>query len=414
MTDDGDGRRGIGNRERTSDDHPVVNHRTAACFVAAAALLVAACGDDDVASDATSTPTTEAPAATAAPATTAAEAPATTEMAMVDSTMPATTEAGASMATEYPLTIDNCGRELTFEAPPERVLILNGTSVAEVQTFIALGLEDSILANSQSYGQSDIEGMVEQIAALPTGGLTLNENFEVPKEQTLALEPDFVISTWAGGFSEAMGSVTRDQLEELGIASYVPPVNCAYGEENPRPEDAEVYANQTYEASFDLIREIGVIFDVQERAEAFIADAEAKIEAASQAAPADPAKVLVAYPGMSMMNPNGIPQVFVGPFTDSLIGAAGGVNSFDGFASFSDATTINAEALAAAEVDVLVVGLFLPGEDADVYAADIFAQFPQWEAAKNNTYISIAESFYLGPHNAVAIDKIAGAIASIG
>ncbi|MEZ5251695.1 MAG: hypothetical protein R2713_21545 [Ilumatobacteraceae bacterium] len=41
--------------------------------------------------------------------------------------------------------------------------------------------------------------MVEQIAALPTGVFTLNENFEVPKEQTLALEPDLVISTWAGG-----------------------------------------------------------------------------------------------------------------------------------------------------------------------------------------------------------------------
>lgn len=88
----------------------------------------------------------------AATATTAAEAPATT--------------AAMSMATQYPLTIDNCGYELTFQrVPPEKgALILNGTSVVEVESFIAVpGLEDHILANSQSYGQSDVEGMVETL-----------------------------------------------------------------------------------------------------------------------------------------------------------------------------------------------------------------------------------------------------------
>jgi iron complex transport system substrate-binding protein len=123
-----------------------------------------------------------------------------------------------------------------------------------VQSFIALGLEDAILANSQSYGQSDIPGMVEQIAALPTGGLTLNENFEVPREQVLALEPDLVVSTWAGGFSEMMGSATREELASVGIQSWVTPVNCAYGADDPRPEDQERYDNQTYLESFEMLR----------------------------------------------------------------------------------------------------------------------------------------------------------------
>lgn len=382
----------------------------------AAAVLVAACGDDDTADPATTdgaaTATTAAvdsdpPATTATPATT------DTTDAASDTTGATETTMAMSMSTEYPLTIDNCGYELTFEAPPERVLILNGTSVAEVQSFIALGIEDRILANSQSYGQSDIEGMVEKIAALPTGGLTLNENFEVPKEQTLALEPDLVISTWSGGFSEMMGSVTREELESVGILSWVPPVNCAYGAEDPRPEDQERYDNQTYEASFEMLRELGVIFDVQAEAEAFIADAQSSIDAIEPPA-GDPPSVLLAYPGMSMMNSNGIPQVFVGPFTDSVLEAAGGVNAFDGFESFSMATTITAEQLAAADVDVLAVGVFLPGEDAELYAQDIFAQFPQWEAAKNNAWISIAESFYLGPYNSVGIQKLADAIAAIG
>jgi iron complex transport system substrate-binding protein len=116
---------------------------------------------------------------------------------------------------------------------------------------------------------------------------------------------------------------------------------------------------------------------------------------------------------MSMMNANGIPQVFGGPFTDSVIEAAGGVNAFDGLPTFADSATITAEALAAADVDVLLVGVFLPDEDADLYAKDIFAQYPQWDAAKNNAYASIAESFYLGPYNAVGIQKLNDAITAV-
>ncbi len=388
--------------------------------LAVGAVLIAACGDDGE-STATSAPAATDAAPDTAVETTAAEHDhAEGEEHSDDAAATATTEAEApattaamSMATQYPLTIDNCGYELTFDAPPEKVLILNGTSVAEVESFIALGLEDHILANSQSYGQSDVEGMVEKIAALPTGGLTLNENFEVPKEQTLALEPDLVISTWSGGFSEMMGSVTRDELAAVGIQSWVTPVNCAYGADSARPEDQARYDAQTYEESFEMVRELGVIFDVQDRAEAFIAEAQATIDTVAQPT-GDPAHVLLAYPGMSMMNANGIPQVFAGPFTDSVIEAAGGVNSFDGLPSFNDSASITAEQLAAADVDVLAVGVFLPGEDAEQYAKDIFAQFPQWDAAKNNAWISIADSFYLGPYNSVGIQKLADAIAALG
>ncbi|MEZ5236163.1 MAG: ABC transporter substrate-binding protein [Acidimicrobiales bacterium] len=248
---------------------------------------------------------------------------------------------------------------------------------------------------------------------MPTGGIELNENFEVPKEQVLALEPDLVISTWAGGFSESMGSATREELDQLGINSYVTPVNCAYGAEDPRPEDQAVYDNQTYEASFQLLEQLGLIFDVADRAAAFIDDARARIDAVEPPA-GDPVHVLVAYPGMSMMNATGAPMVFAGPLTDSIIEAAGGVNAFDGVPSFAESANINVEALAAADVDVLVIGLFMPGEDAATYAEQLFAQFPQWDAAKNQRYASIAESFYLGPYNAVGIEKIAAVVAEAG
>lgn len=221
-----------------------------------------------------------------------------------------------------------------------------------------------------------------------------------------------MISTWAGGFSAEMGSVTRDELAAVGINSYVTPVNCAYGATDPSPEEVEYNETQTYEASFDLLRELGVIFDVQDAAEQYIDNAQGRIEAVSRPTGDEPVRVLVAYPGMGMMGPGGVPAVFAGPLTDSIIEAAGGVNSFDGFSSFAESASINAEALAAADVDVLVVGLFAPDEDAAEYAEAIFAQYPQWAASQNKAYTWVAESVYLGPLNDVGIEKIADAIAA--
>lgn len=356
-------------------------------------MVFSACGSDDHSSGASASPS-NVPAAT-------------TDIASASDTT------GEAAATTYPLTIENCGRQITLDAAPKRVVILNGSSVAEVESLIALGLQGSIAANSQSYGVSDDPSMVAAIKAIPTGGMQLNESFEVPREQVLAQNPDLVMSTWSGGFDPKIGSISRDDLDSLGIASFVSPVNCALGGTDPSAADTAALAAQTYETSFELLRDLGVIFDVQAKAEAVIAEQQARIAAVSKPVGADPAHVLVVYPGMSMMNANNLPAAFTGPFYDSIITAAGGVATFVGEDS-NFAAQLNAEALAAADVDVLVIGLFLPDEQADVYAQELFKQYPEWNASKTKTYTSVADSFYLGPLNAIAIEKIGKAIDTLG
>lgn len=312
-------------------------------------------------------------------------------------------------ATSYPLTIDNCGREVTFTEPPSRVVLLNGTSVAEVESFLALGIEDRIVANGQSYGVSDDPTMVDRIAAVPTGGVQLNENVEIPREQVLALEPDLVISTWAGGFDEKIGSIGRDQLASAGVNSLVTPVNCAYGAAEPRPDDQARLDAQSVESSFELLLALGEIFDVQQAAVDYVTQARADLaEVQERVAGKEPRSVLVAYPGMAMMNNNGLPAVFGGGIYDDIIDRAGGENAFAGRDS-SQLAEINAEALASADVDVLVIGLFQPDEDGAALAAELFAKFPQWTASRERTFTTVSDGFYLGPLNAVAVAKIADA-----
>ncbi|MFC8848026.1 MULTISPECIES: ABC transporter substrate-binding protein [unclassified Micromonospora] len=326
----------------------------------------------------------------------------------------ASTSAGASTAagarTGYPLTIDNCGRPVTFKEAPKRVVLLNGASVAEVESLVALGVQDRIVANSQQYGASDDPTMLAQIDAIPTGGVKLNENFEVPREQILAQAPDLVISTWAGGFDDKIGSITRDQLAKAGINSYVTPANCALGATAARPADQEKYQKRSVESSFELLTELATVFDVQQRGAEVVEQARTQL-AAVPAPAGQPKRVLVAYPGMAAMSTSGLPAVFGGGIFDDIITRAGGVNAFAG-ATDKQLSEINAEAMAAANVDVLVIGLYAKGEDPKALAEKLFAQFPQWPAAKSKTYTSVSDSFYIGPLNAVAVKRISDAVRS--
>lgn len=309
-------------------------------------------------------------------------------------------------ATEYPLTIDNCGREVTFEAPPENVVIMNGASVGEVESLLTLGLEDAILANVQSYGISEDPAMVERIAALPDRGLTLNENFDIPAEQLLALEPDLVISTAASGFDPAYGFAPRDELAAIGANSLINPANCALGATDATAEQQEAFENASVEDSFAFLRLLGKVFDVQDEAEAVVADLTARIDAIEAAVEGvERPTALIVYPGMAMMNANGLPAVMSGGIFDDVLDRAGTVNSFAGDTEIT--ASLSQEQLAAADVDLLVVGGFMPGEDLDAEAQALFEAYPDWAASRTGSYVTVSDGVYLGPLNAPAIEKIA-------
>jgi iron complex transport system substrate-binding protein len=325
-------------------------------------------------------------------------------------TAPASTAAStAAASTTYPLTIDNCGQKVTFAKAPQRVLILNGTSVGEVESFITLGLGDKVIANSQSYGVSDDPQLVAKVKAVPTGGLTLNKNFDVPAEQVLALKPDLVVSTWSGGFDSSMGFATRDQLTKAGINTLVNPVNCAYGAAKASASDKAVYDAMSLNSSTAFLSLLGEVFDVQGTAKQAVADTQARIAAVrAKVSGKGEKKVLIAFPGMAMMNANGLPAVMSGGIYDDIAKAAGTRNAFEGKGP-NLTSTLNSEQLAAAQVDVLVIGEYTAdGKPADEAAA-LFAKYPQWQASKTKTWVSVSDSIYLGPLNPIAVEKIAKA-----
>lgn len=304
-----------------------------------------------------------------------------------------TTEAAASKS-GYPVTLDNCGHKETFQKAPSRVVVMNGASVAEVSTLLALGLGDRIVANQQGYGMSEVPGRAAAIKKLPTGNIKLNEAYDIPREAMLGLRPDLVLSVTTYGFDQKNGFATRDQLKQVGANSYVSPQGC---DDDP--------SRMTIADSYRLLRDMGKVFNVGDRAEKLIAASEKNIAAVSTKVKGEKKpKVMVLFSNMSMGS-NDFSSVLANGIVNDILARSGGANAFADTtkAAFAD---LSKEKVAATDVDAVVVISYNDPNPA-AYAKKLLKEFPQWPAAKNNTYVTLSDSMYLGPSNDLAVQKVA-------
>ncbi|MFE1797927.1 MULTISPECIES: ABC transporter substrate-binding protein [unclassified Streptomyces] len=320
----------------------------------------------------------------------------TTACADANDTTGAAGEASAAAAKSgYPVTLDNCGATQKFTEAPGRVVVMNGASVAEVSTLLALGLGDSIVANQQSYGMSEVDGRAEAIKGLPDGGVKLNDAYDVPREAMIGLRPDLVLSTTSYGFDEKNGFATREQLKDVGAHTYVSPQGC----------DQDT-SKMTIADSYTLLRDMGRVFDRSDRAEQLIAASEKNIAGVAAKVKGEKRpKVMVLFSNMAMGGNDFSSVVAKGIYND-ILAEAGGTNAFAS-ASKTSFADLSKEKVAATDVDALVViGYNDPNPAA--YARKLLKEFPQWPAAKNNMYVALSDSMYLGPSNDLAVAKIAG------
>ncbi|TDV53611.1 ABC transporter substrate-binding protein [Actinophytocola oryzae] len=296
----------------------------------------------------------------------------------------------------YPVTIRNCGKEYTFKEAPKRVVVMNGGSVAEVSALLELGLGDRIVANAQSYGASEVPGRAAAIAKLPTGDIKLNDMMDIPREAMIGLAPDFVISTYNGGFRAEAGFATREDLAAVGANTYAPESSCG--------EVSTVSGTPSIEDSYTLLRDLGRIFGVSEKAEKVIADSKNEIaDIQAKVGNLPKKKAMLIIPGMAMGSE--FSSVGGTAIWNDIMAKAGVDNVF---ATASDQMFANPsrEQVAKADVEVLVVVDYM-SEDPDADAAKLFGEFPQWDAAKKKSYVVLSDSIYLGPSNDIAVDKIA-------
>jgi iron complex transport system substrate-binding protein len=248
----------------------------------------------------------------------------------------------AEAATQYPLTIDNCGASVTFQKAPERAVGL-GQNSAEI--LLMLGLEDRMVGTA--FWPSKVLPQLEEANA-KVKLLTV----EFPTfESILAQNPDFAAAALPSLIGPTSKVAKREDFEKVGVPTYISPSTCLSTEKVKNE-----YGSRDQLWNMDLlykeIAELSQIFDVSERGEAVIADFKAR-EAALRSSVAKDGKTLSYLFWFSSQSPTadaylGGKNAASGFIADLL----GGKNAVTAEAEWP---TLGWESIIAANPDVIVV-----------------------------------------------------------
>lgn len=210
-------------------------------------------------------------------------------------------------ATKYPLTIHSCNREVTFNEAPKHAV---SHDINMTQMMLALGLKSRMAGYSGVSGwksvtpemQSLLDGLPELAAKYPSVETLLNANV------------DFFFAGWDYGMRVG-GDLTPQTLQPLGINVYELTESCAFVMKRPAA---------TLDDTYNDLRNLGKIFDVQDRANALIADMQNQVTEIRKDLPVDKPRVFLYDSGEDRAMTSGrlgMPQ--------ALIDAAGGRNILD-------------------------------------------------------------------------------------
>ena len=164
-------------------------------------------------------------------------------------------------ATSYPLTINNCGQQVTFQKAPAKIVSI-GQGMTEI--LLSLGLADKIAGTAVWVGPV-LPQYAEANAKIPR----LADN-DPSFESVVGKEPDFVAAEfeWHIGAQGAVGK--REQFSELGINTYIAPTDCV-AKINAEGGDGVRKELFTMDLIYREIDELAEIFDVKDRGDALVA-----------------------------------------------------------------------------------------------------------------------------------------------
>ncbi|MEQ9433827.1 ABC transporter substrate-binding protein [Thalassospira sp.] len=171
-------------------------------------------------------------------------------------------QASVATATEYPLTIENCGRSVTFNKAPERVVSL-GQSNTEI--LYMLGLADKVVGTAVWFNP-----VLEQYSTANEAIPRLADN-DPSFESVVGQKPDLVTNQyqWHVGPNGAVGTIK--QFSELSIPVYTAPADCV-GKDNSTGGDGTRIDAFSMDLIYQAITEMAEIFDVEDRGATLVAD----------------------------------------------------------------------------------------------------------------------------------------------
>lgn len=162
--------------------------------------------------------------------------------------------------TRYPLTIQNCGRAVTFAKAPTRVVTIGQS---ETEILLAMGLADKMVGTAVWF-----EPVKPDFAAANATIKRIADN--APSfEAVVGVAPELVATQFESYISPRGTVGTRDQFAGLGIATYIAPADCVE-KDNSAGGDGVRAQMFTMDLIYQEILEYGAIFDTADRAMALV------------------------------------------------------------------------------------------------------------------------------------------------
>lgn len=299
--------------------------------------------------------------------------------AAAPTTQTSTDGAGTGSATAaYPVTVSRCGREMTYTAAPEKVLLGWATTI---RTLDALGVADSVAGYiGQAQPPEGFEGLTE-----------VSADWQPSREVVIGAQPDLLIAESEQQITGEQ-SISYDDLATAGTNVHVLGDYCV---SEAAPADLDSVLQD--------VQDLGAIFGVPERAAELEEELTARVEAAAaQRGSEEPLNA--AFVQVS----EGTLYALSGTNYNMIIEGAGLTNEFSDIeANFAE---ITAEEVLTRQPDLLLVA-YEGGEDPDAAVAGATELFANTPAVAEGRVIALSspEISGSGVNVVEAIEEAAGA-----
>ncbi|KIQ11751.1 ABC transporter substrate-binding protein [Rhodococcus sp. MEB064] len=178
----------------------------------------------------------------------------------------------ATTADDHFLTLENCGRTITLDAPPQRAVSLNQGST---EILLSLGLADRMVGTA-TWTDPVRANLADANSTVPR----LADN-QPSLEAVLDSDPDMVTASFGGTLGEG-GVADRDRFDALGVPTYLSPTDCIGKSATSVNADGARDEPLSIETVFQEVHDLAAIFDVRERGDALVNELRARYQAASR------------------------------------------------------------------------------------------------------------------------------------
>lgn len=292
------------------------------------------------------------------------------------STPAETTTSAEDSTSTYPISLDNCGTEVTIPQPIE-----SAVSLDQGMTEIMLSLE---LQDRMAGTATWTDPVREELAEANNNVPRISEN--IPSLETvLEADPDFVAASFYPTLAESGGG-NREKYDQVGVPTYLAFSDCS---KTSLANDGAREEKVTMDAVYHDISDVATLFDVEDKGQTLIDDLRSRMDVAQKSTKVD--NVSAAF----WFSDSEAPYMAGGVGAPQLISDVLGVTN-----AFADSNEewpqVSWESVVEKNPDVLVIGdLTRDNFSAESAAAKIefLKNHPvasQLDAVKNDRFVTVA------------------------